>query len=71
MQMFDWLLCYVLKNSHSKLDKSLKEGKDAFTARNENQVFYSKTLSIVFIEVIKSISNIFYFKSKYQINNFV
>lgn len=49
--MFDWLLCYVLKNSHSKLDQSLKEGKDAFTARNENQVFYSKTLSIVFIEV--------------------
>ena len=54
--MFDWLLCYVLKNSHSKLDQSLKEGKDAFTARNENQVFYSKTLSIVFIEVKKNLN---------------
>jgi acyl-CoA oxidase len=51
MQMFDWLLCYVLRNSHSKFEKSLKEGKDIFTARNENQIFFAKTLSIVFIEV--------------------
>ena len=52
MQMFDWLMCYLLKASHQKLDESLKAGKDLFTARNENQVFYSKTLAIVFIEVI-------------------
>lgn len=51
MQMFDWLLCFMVKKSHDKLDKSLKTGKDSFTARNDNQVFYSKTLSIIFIEV--------------------
>jgi hypothetical protein len=49
--MFDWLLCYLLKISHTKLQASLKSGKDAFTARNLNQVFYSKTLAIAFIEV--------------------
>lgn len=49
--MFDWLLCYMLKISHSKLEAKLKDGKDLFQARNENQVFYSKTLSIIFIEV--------------------
>lgn len=49
--MFDWLMCYLLKISHEKLEESLKLGKDLFTARNENQVFYSKTLAIVFIEV--------------------
>ncbi len=54
MQMFDWLMCYLLKASHQKLDESLKAGKDLFTARNENQVFYSKTLAIVFIEVIRN-----------------
>lgn len=49
--MFDWLLGYVLKNAHAKYEKSLKEGNDAFVARNENQVYYSKTLSLVFIQV--------------------
>lgn len=49
--MFDWLICYMLKVSHSKLEASLKSGKDLFTARNENQVFYSKTLAIIFMEV--------------------
>ena len=49
--MFDWLMCYLLKISHEKLEESLKLGKDLFTARNENQVFYSKTLAMVFIEV--------------------
>lgn len=50
IQMFDWLLGYVLKNAHAKYEKSLKEGNDAFVARNENQVYYSKTLSLVFIQ---------------------
>lgn len=50
MQMFDWLLCYMLKISHQKLESSLKAGKDLFTARNDNQIFYSKTLAIIFIE---------------------
>jgi hypothetical protein len=44
-------MCYLLKISHEKLEESLKLGKDLFTARNENQVFYSKTLAMVFIEV--------------------
>lgn len=51
--MFDWLLCYMLKISHQKLENSLKAGKDLFTARNDNQIFYSKTLAIIFIEVSK------------------
>ena len=51
MNMFDWLLCYMLDKSYKKLEKNLKQGKDLFTARNENQVFYSKTLAIIFIEV--------------------
>ena len=51
MHLFDWLLCYLTKVSHEKLDKSTKSGKDLFTARNDNQVFYSKTLAVVFMEV--------------------
>ena len=51
MEMFDWLLCYMTRACYEKLDKSVKAGKDAFQAKNENQVFYSKTLSMIFIEV--------------------
>ena len=51
MNMFDWLLCYMVDKSYRKLEQNLKQGKDLFTARNENQVFYSKTLAIIFIEV--------------------
>jgi hypothetical protein len=51
MEMFDWLLCYMTRACYEKQDKSIKAGKDAFQAKNENQVFFSKTLSIIFIEV--------------------
>ena len=60
MQLFDWLLCFLLKSSHQKLFQCLKDGKDLFTARNENQVFYSKTLSLVFMEVINKIINTYF-----------
>ena len=50
--MFDWLLCYILDKSFKKVEKYLNSGKDLFTARNESQVFYSKTLAIIFIEVV-------------------
>ena len=58
MQMFDWLIIYQLKLAHSCLEMNLKCGKDLFAARNDNQVFVSKTLSIIFIEV--SINIIFW-----------
>lgn len=52
MQMFDWLVCYMLKISHQKQEGFIKAGKDLFSSRNDNQVFYAKTLAIIFMEVI-------------------
>ena len=49
--MFDWLLCFMVKNAHDKYENNRKTGKDVFTARNDSQVYAAKTLSIVFIEV--------------------
>jgi len=46
MEMFDWLLCYMTRACFEKLDTSVKAGKEAFQAKNENQVFFSKTLSM-------------------------
>ncbi|RNA13430.1 peroxisomal acyl-coenzyme A oxidase 3, partial [Brachionus plicatilis] len=50
MEMFDWLICYVTKISYEKLKKNLDKGLDLFTARNENQIFFSKTLATIFME---------------------
>lgn len=52
MDMFDWLLCFTLKNAHDKYESKLQTGRGAFHARNESQVYCAKTLSIVFIEVL-------------------
>ena len=52
MDLFDWLICFIIKQSYDKLDASLKSGKDSFTARNDNQVFHSKSLAIIFMEVL-------------------
>lgn len=50
MEMFDWIICYVTKISYEKLKSNLDKGLDLFSARNENQVFYSKTLATIFME---------------------
>lgn len=49
--MHKWLTCYLLKESYEKLQSNLKSGMDPFTARNENQVFYAKSLAIAYIRV--------------------
>lgn len=49
--MYQWLTCYLLKQSHEKLERNLKMGMDAFTAKNETQVYYSKSLAIAYIKV--------------------
>lgn len=51
MNAYKWLVCYLLKQSYEKVQKLSQQGVDAFTAKNESQVFYLRTLSIVYIEV--------------------
>ena len=48
---YEWLVCYLLHESDNKLKEELKSGKDNFTARNDSQVYYCRTLSIAYIEV--------------------
>ena len=48
---YEWLVCYLLRESNNKLKEELRQGKDGFTARNDSQVYYCRTLSIAFIEV--------------------
>lgn len=50
MEMFNWLLCFTLKNAHDKLENGLMIKKGQFQSRNDNQAYSSKTLAIIFIE---------------------
>jgi acyl-CoA oxidase len=48
---FDWLLCYLSKLSYDKVQTNLKNGQILFDAKNNSQVFHSKTLSLAYIDV--------------------
>jgi len=50
MRMYQWLVCYLLKTSANKYDSSVRAGKDSFWAKNDNQVFYSRTLATAYIQ---------------------
>ncbi|XP_050310876.1 peroxisomal acyl-coenzyme A oxidase 3-like isoform X2 [Anthonomus grandis grandis] len=49
MSIYQWLVCYLLKSTHDKLENLLAK-KDVFWAKNDNQVFHAKNLSIAFIQ---------------------
>lgn len=46
---YQWLVAYLLRKTHTNLENSMKS-KDTFWAKNENQVFNAKNLSVAFIE---------------------
>ncbi|XP_065173728.1 peroxisomal acyl-coenzyme A oxidase 3-like [Atheta coriaria] len=50
LHMYQWLVCYLLKISHEKHERNLQCGKDAFWAKNDNQVYYNRTLAVAYIQ---------------------
>lgn len=51
LDAYKWLICYLLEITAHKFKLLQEQGENQFTARNETQVFYAKTLSLAFIEV--------------------
>ncbi|XP_046840854.1 peroxisomal acyl-coenzyme A oxidase 3-like [Xenia sp. Carnegie-2017] len=47
---FEWLVCYLLKKSEQKLQNQVALGQDEFSAKNDSQVYFCRSLSIAFIE---------------------
>lgn len=47
----DWLCAWLLEETAKRSEQLEKMGKSAFETRNERQVFYAKSLSIVFAQV--------------------
>lgn len=52
IKAYDWLVCWMLKITAERLEQNRVKHKDKFTAFNESQAYYARTLAIVFAEVI-------------------
>lgn len=51
ISIYQWLVCYLLKITYNKYENNIKKGMDPFTAKNDIQVFYSRSLGIAYIQV--------------------
>ncbi|KAL9692388.1 hypothetical protein quinque_016433 [Culex quinquefasciatus] len=50
MEALNWLVAYLLDTTAQKVANLKKQGKSSFTARNESQSFYARTLSMAYGE---------------------
>ncbi|XP_055600496.1 peroxisomal acyl-coenzyme A oxidase 3 isoform X2 [Uranotaenia lowii] len=50
LNALEWLVAYLLEETHAKFVQLKKEGKSSFEARNDSQSFYARTLSIAYGE---------------------
>ncbi|KAK3587288.1 hypothetical protein CHS0354_034441 [Potamilus streckersoni] len=47
---YRWLIAQLLVDSAAKLSEQYSTGKDSFTARNDSQAYFCRSLSLAFIE---------------------
>ncbi|CAG2058363.1 unnamed protein product, partial [Timema podura] len=47
---YEWLICWLLQATNDRIKSNSDSGMDAFTAKNNAQVFYARPLSIAFLE---------------------
>lgn len=50
LNSYEWLMCYLLQESDQKLQEQLSRGLDQFTARNNCQAYFLRSLALNFAE---------------------
>lgn len=48
---FRWLVCRLLVDSSQRFQSQMKKGSDGFTARNNSQAYYCRSLALAYIEL--------------------
>lgn len=51
MNAYEWLICYLLRESEMKLQEELTQGLDQFTARNNCQAYHLRSVALAFAEL--------------------
>ncbi|CAM1320947.1 ACOX3 (predicted) [Pycnogonum litorale] len=65
---YTFLACHLLHVSNEKVKKSAESGMDSFTARNNSQVYFLRSLSLAYIENVV-LRNFFEFSFDSSLNN--
>jgi len=50
LDAYKWVVCRLLVDSAERLQSELSQGRDGFTARNNSQAYFCRTLALAYIE---------------------
>ena len=50
-EAFEWLVCHYVAKTQQRLEECKERGLDDWTSKNQMQMFFARTLSLIYAEV--------------------